>query len=386
MSGPLIPEGRRRLLIVSQPLEAGVTRHVLDLVRLLDPAAYEIDVACPRVADLWRSLEAMPQVRRHAIAPHREAAFADGGTLARLLPLVGRADVIHAHSSKAGFMARLAAALRGRVSACIFTPHGWSFWAARGARARLYRSLERIAARWCRTIVAVSEHERRAGLADRIGTPGQYRVVRNGVDLQRFGGQRAPVGGRVLMVGRLAAPKRPDLAIRAVHALRSNFPELELHLVGDGPERRRVEGLIAHLQLTGRVRLLGTRNDVPALLSTAQCVVLASDSEACPLSIIESMAAGVPVVGSRVGGVPEIVEHGATGVLVEPGSPDALAAALRGLLSDPQRAQRMGDAGRRRAQQEFSSRDMVRKIVQAYREAMSACEVRGGGGAPVTTT
>ena len=250
--------------------------------------------------------------------------------------------------------------------ACVFTPHGWSFWSARGATARAYRALERIAARWCRTIIAVSEYERRAGLAHRIGAPPQYRVIRNGIDLQRFGGRCAPVGGRVLMVGRLAAPKRPDLAIRAVHSLRSRVPTLALELVGDGPERRRIEALIAELGLQTRVRLLGSRTDVPALLSTAQCVVLASDSEACPLSVIEAMAAGVPVVASRVGGTPEIVEAGVTGILVEPGSVAALAAALDAVLSDPQRAQRMGEAGRRRAQREFSSQAMTDHIVRTY--------------------
>lgn len=376
---------RRRLLLVSQPLEGGVTRHVLDLVRGLDPDVYQIDVACPRASDLWASLEGTPGVRRYAIAPNRQPTLADGVTLGRLLALAKRADIIHAHSSKAGFLARLAAAAHGRASACIFTPHGWSFWSGRGAKARAYRSLERMAARWCRTIIAVSEYERRAGLAHRIGAPEQYRVIRNGVDLQRFDGRYAPVSGRVLMVGRLAAPKRPDLAIRAVQALRSRFPNLALDLVGDGPERRRIEDLIADLGLRDRVRVLGSRHDVPALLSSAQCVVLASDSEACPLSVIEGMAAGAPVVASRVGGMPEIMEAGATGILTDPGSVEALATALGDVLSDPQRAQRMGEAGRRRAQREFSSRAMVDDIVRAYDEVASAPAVQHRRTAPVTT-
>lgn len=359
--------GRRlRLLLVSQPLEAGVTRHVLDVVRLLDHRQYTIDVACPRESDLWTNLADVPGVQRHAIAPHRQPAFADAGTLRSLWSLVRRADVIHAHSSKAGFLARLAAALQGRASACFFTPHGWSFWSAHGAHAQAYRSLERVAARWCRTIIAVSDHERRTGLAHRIGSPEQYRVIHNGVDLQRFNTPYIPVSGRVLMVGRLAAPKRPDLAIRAVQMLRSRFPRLELDLVGDGPERPRIERLIADLGVGDRVRLLGSRTDIPALLSRAQCVVLASDSEACPLSIMEGMATGAPVVASRVGGVPEIVAD-QCGILTAPGNVDELAAALGELLSNPDRAQRIGEAGRRRIQQAFSSRMMVDHIVQAYR-------------------
>jgi len=366
---------RRRLLIVSQPLEAGVPRHVFDLVSFLDPTAYEIDVACPRVSELWPSLEPLRHVRLHEMAPHRQPALVDGRTLARLLPLVRRADIIHAHSSKAGFLVRLAAAVQGRAAACVFTPHGWSFWSARGARARVYESLERLAARWCRRILAVSEYERRVGLRCRIGVADQYRVIPNGVDLERFSAPPAPVRGRVLMVGRLAAPKRPDVAVHAVAALCSRFPELELHLVGDGPERPRVEALVAGLGLSRRVRLLGTRHDVPALLAEAECLIVTSDYEACPLSVLEGMAAGIPVIAARVGGVPEIVDDGTTGILVEPGRPDELAAALAHLLSDRERARSIGDAGRCKVQAAFSSEGMSRAIVQVYDEVTLAAQV-----------
>lgn len=369
---------RRRLLIVSQPLQAGVPRHVLDLVRRLDPAIFEVNVACPRVAELWPALAGLGHVRLHAIAPHREPALIDGMTWARLLPLVRRADVIHAHSSKAGFVTRLAAAAQGRAASCIFTPHGWSFWAARGAKAAVYRSLERLAARWCRTILTVSEHERRAGLQCKIGVPDQYRVVRNGIDLRRFTRPPSPVRGRVLMVGRLAPQKRSDLVLRAVASLQSRFPELELHLVGDGPDRRAIEALVARLGINGRVQLMGTRNDIPALLSAAQCLILASDYEACPLAVMEGMAAGVAVVATRVGDVPELVDDGITGVLVEPGAPEQLAAGLAGLLNDPERARRIGDAARRKARAEFSSAGMVDAITRIYRDATGTSRSRQG--------
>src|ERR671928_149499 len=80
--------------------------------------------------------------------------------------LVGRADVIHVHSAKAGFVGRLASFLRGRSQACVFSPHGWSFWAAQGLESRFYVQLERMAAHWCRRIVALSADERDAGLAE----------------------------------------------------------------------------------------------------------------------------------------------------------------------------------------------------------------------------
>jgi glycosyltransferase involved in cell wall biosynthesis len=363
---------RRRLLIVSQPLDGGVPRHVLDLVQLLDGDHYEIDVACPRASLLWSYLQRRSNVQLHEIASNRAMSRADGQSWRRLLALVRRADLIHAHSSKAGFLTRFAVAALGRTASCVFTPHGWSFWAVGGAEARFYRALERVAARWCRTILAVSDYEYRNGLANGIGRPAQYRVVHNGIDLRRFAQSPAPVNGRIVMVGRLSAPKRQDCAVQAAAALRQQYPHLELLLVGDGPQRSQVEALVARLGLSRTVRLLGTRDDIPQLLSHASCLLLASDYEACPLAVIEAMAAGVPVVATRVGGVPEIVESGHSGLLVESQGSGQLARALAELLDDPHRARAMGDAGRRAAHERFSSTRMVTEIREVYEEVAAS--------------
>jgi glycosyltransferase involved in cell wall biosynthesis len=353
--------------VVSQPLAEGVPRHVLDVVQSLGSGRYEINVACPRASTLWTELEGRPGVTLHELAASRRPSPADVLTLLRLLPLARGADVIHAHSSKAGFLARLAALIRGRTDVCIFTPHAWSFWAARGFDARLYRVLERLAARWCRTIVVVSDYERVAGLSAGIGRPSQYRVVRNGVDLGQFSADPDPVPGRVVVLGRLAPQKRPDIAVRAFAQVHTQHAGAELHFVGDGPLRSDVNALIAKLGLEDSVKLLGQRSDVPALLARASCLLLASDYEGCPYSVLEAMAAGVPVVGTRVGGVGELVDE-RTGLLVEPGRPDAVADAVSDLLASPERARVMGKAGREKVAQEFSVRQMTDSISELYRE------------------
>jgi glycosyltransferase involved in cell wall biosynthesis len=361
----------KRLLIASQPLDAGVPRQVLELVEALDPERYRIDVACPRESLLWAALAARSDISLHAIAPDREPAPADARTLARLLPLVSRADVVHAHSAKAGFLTRLAAAVRGRARRCVFSPHGWSFWAADGARSDVYRTLERLAASWCATIAVVSEHERAAGLAAGIGNSRQYAVVPNGIAVERFAGPPDPAAGRLLVIGRLARPKRPDLVVRAVDDLRHRFPGVHLHLAGDGPLRPEVEGLVRRLGLGAHVSLLGSREDVPELVRTAACVVLASDYEGCPVSLIEAMAGGVPVVATQVGGVPELVDD-RTGVLVEPGSHQRLAAAVGGLLEHPELGRELGAAGRRVARRRFTRERMAAGLAALYDEAAAA--------------
>ena len=127
-------------------------------------------------------------------------------------------------------------------------------------------------------------------------------MIPNGVELERFALPRAPVRGRILMVGRLAPPKRPDLALRALAAVRAEIPEAELHVVGDGPLRADAEQLAAQLGVVDAVRFLGYREDVPALLAEAECALLASDYEGCPLAVVEAMAAGVAVGRDRGGG------------------------------------------------------------------------------------
>jgi glycosyltransferase involved in cell wall biosynthesis len=365
-------DARCRLLIAAQPVEAGVPRHVHDVVRLLDPASYAMTVACPRSSELWHWLGDLPHVVRHAIASHREPTLWDAVSLGRLAVLVHRADIVHAHSAKAGFLARLAAAARGHAGKCIFTPHGWSFWSADGPRARFYARLERTGARWCRTILAVSDHERRAGLDHGVGHPEQYRVIRNGVDPERFSLHPAPVPMRVLFVGRLASPKRPDLVVHAIDRLRRRFAGVELHIVGDGPDRSRIARLIHDLGLQDRVHLLGKRADVPLLLARATCLAFASDYEACPLTVLEAKAAGVPVVATAVGGVPEIIDDGVDGILVTPGSVDAMAPAIAQLLANPASARAMGAAGRRNVLARNTSAAMAGEIAALYRETIVA--------------
>ena len=345
---------------------------MIDLVAGLDAGSWDVDLACLPGSEQWRELGGLPNVTLHPLRGwHGRPRLNDLLDLPLLMQLVARADVIHAHSSKAGFLTRLASATRHRRCHTLFTPHAWSFWGAKGVERSVYVAAERAAARWCRTIVAVSEAERDAGLAARVGRAGQYRVVVNGVDVEAFGRDPHPVGGRIVMVGRLARQKRPDVAIRAFAGVRREYPEARLDVVGDGPLRGQVEALVAELGLENSVRLLGSRDDVPELLSAATCFLLTSDYEGCPVSVVEAMAAGAPVVCTAVGGIPELVVDGETGILVEPRSPGGAARALAALLADPARARRMGLAARERARRLYSSERMVRAVEMLYQEAVS---------------
>lgn len=364
-----------RVLLVAQPMDAGVPRHVLDIVEELKlDSNFTLTVACPVGSTLWDRLDGCAQVNRRPFTARRAPHPADVLWILRLLPLLRGSDVVHAHSSKAAWLVRAAALLTGRRSSCVVTPHAWCFWAFTGWRRRALVALERLAAHACGVIIAVSQHERDEGLRLRVGRSSQYRVIRNGVDLQRWSGVRRPERDLVLMVGRLAPQKRPQLAVRALAMARKHRPGIRLVVAGGGELHDDVQTLATQLGVGEATHLLGDRDDVPDLLGRAACVLITSEYEGCSLAVLEAMAAGVPVVAARFGGIDELVEDGVTGLVCDE-SAQSLAAGLVFLCGDGAMASEMGEQARRRARDLHSRQRMVAGVVAVYQSCSPAGEV-----------
>jgi glycogen(starch) synthase len=178
----------------------------------------------------------------------------------------------------------------------------------------------------------------------------------------------------LLCLGRLAPEKGLDLALSAFARLADRRPGVRLLLAGDGPLRGQLEQQVSALGLQDRVELLGwvPPDDVPRLINSATLLLMPSREEALPLVAIEAAQMGRPVVAARVGGLPEVVAHGSTGLLVQPDSPLALAAAVERVLDAPELAGRMGAAARRRAQEVFGLERHVESYEALYRRLASA--------------
>ena len=296
--------GRIRVLLVAQPLDAGVPRHVMDIVEeLQSDDRFELTVASPRRSILWSRLRGNERVVRVPFTARRAPHPDDLLWLVRLIPLVRRSDVVHAHSSKAAWLARAAAVATGRRASCVVTPHAWSFWAFAGGRRRALVALERLAAHACAAIIAVSRYERDEGLRLGVGRSEQYQVIPNGVDERRWTAEREPDRDCVVMIGRLAPQKRPELAIRALALARRRRHAMRLVMAGSGELQDALRALAAELGVGDAVQLIGDSDDVPHILSRAGCLLMTSDYEGCSLAILEAMAAGAPVVSVRFGGV-----------------------------------------------------------------------------------
>ncbi|MCL6554171.1 MAG: glycosyltransferase family 4 protein [Firmicutes bacterium] len=373
-TGPL--RARPRVLHVITLSEwGGAQACVLALARGMRDA-FEICVACGAGGRLVQRLRQegirtveIPALRRH---PHPVADLVALWQLVRLMR-DERFDLVHCHSTKAGLLGRIAARVAG-VPAVLFTAHGWAFAGGWHPVVRALAVLaERVAARLATRIICVSEHDRQCALRAGVGVPAQVVVIRPGVEPTAWSlGDSATTRHlsqpcTVVTVSRLASPKDPLTLLDAWDAVPGGH---RLLLVGDGPLRRVVEVRISRGGQAGRVQLLGTRDDIPALLRSADIFVLSSRWEGLPLAVVEAMMAGLPVVATAVGGIPETVLHGETGLLVPPGDAHALASALHRLLQDADLRRRMGEAGRRRAMACFTQQRMVDATVALYRQIL----------------
>jgi glycosyltransferase involved in cell wall biosynthesis len=318
------------------------------------------------------------------LAPARDLR-ALGGLVALLRRL--RPQVVHARSAKARFLAPLAARL-ARVPVTLQTVHGWSFNNAIDRRRALFIRLERLARRLCDATVLVSHRDLAEGIALGVlpahaEARGEAVLIRSGVDLAAVTPLDAPARRAVRaaegvpdarpvvsLVQRLSPPKTPLVFVRALPRILAVRPDAVAWIVGDGPLRPAVEAAVAETGLGARVRFLGLRKDVPAVLGASDALVHSALREGLPRVVLEALAVGTPVVATAVGGVPDAVTDGVTGRLVAPEDPAALADAVLATLEDPAGAARLAAAGRH-AVRAFSARQMLAEQHALYQRLLA---------------
>jgi len=290
----------------------------------------------------------------------REVALvADVVALGKLVRLIGaeRPHIVHTHTSKAGFVGRLAARL-ARVPAVIHQPHGHVFYGYFGPR---------------RTAVYTALERRARG----IGRPAQYVTVPSGVPTARLRATapsrpvaraRLGVEAQAYLVagfGRLVPIKGFDLLVEALPRLRAAVPSARLLLVGDGPERAALERRATALGVADRLHVTGVVRDVVTSLAAADVVAAPSRNEGMGRALVEAMALGIPVVGAAVGGIPAVIVDGECGRLVPPEDPAALARALMELGRDEPLRRKLGEAAIDRAEA-FSTAVADAKMCAVY--------------------
>jgi len=357
MSAPV----RRRVVHLVESLGRGGLERVVELLATgFEPERWDVRVLtlCGDGAVAERLRDRGVEVGR----AHCRPALRPGAVrrLARQLAAL-EADVVHGHGYLAGALARLAG---WRAGAACRVSHRHT--TDEGERLR-HRFVERALSRLGRT-VCCSEAVRSRMVLEVGSDPLRTEVVYNGVPLAVPVPRPPGQPPTLLTVASLRGLKGHRVLLEACARLAAREVRFRVQLAGDGPEREYLERITAALGLSGTVRFLGERDDVPALMARADVFVLPTTGrEGLGISALEAMAAGLPVVASRVGGLPEIVSNGRTGCLVPPGDAAALEGAIHDLLSNPDRARSLGQEGRRRVERDFSARAMVRNVETVYR-------------------
>lgn len=288
--------------------------------------------------------------------------------LCRLIKKYG-IDIVNTHSGKDTWAGGLAAKLSG---ACFIRTRHLSISLSNSP----LNFIHRLADGTITTGVAIRE----TMIAHNKIDPERIVSIATGVNINRFNPDRVlkddvlmqELGIPVLcpvvtMVAVLRSMKRHDIFIEAARILNKNFPEARFIIVGDGPGRDWVEGLVRDAGLSERITLTGYRKDVENIMALSDVVVLTSDRfEGVPQSLSQAMAMGRAVVASPIGSIPELIEDGVTGCFAETGNPDSFAEKIRQLLEDPNLREKLGSTARAHILENYTDDIMARTTLEFY--------------------
>ena len=350
----------------------GAQIHIRDLSTALNNAGHDISVLAGTNGVLADNLKArgipfylIPHLARQ-VSP-----FQDVRCISEVLRTLCeiRPDIISTHSTKAGFIGRIAGKSLGIPT--LFTAHGWGFTDGRPPlQAFAFKTIERITAPWSARIITVCDSDYTAAIRAHVAARDRLITIHNAMPdvdetLRASPGNSPP---RLVMVARLSHWKDHPTLLHALSGLKDL--EWRLELIGEGPLRDQIEEMVRELGLTSRVTFLGFRPNVPKLLAEAQVFLLISKWEGFPRSILEAMRAGLPVVATNVGGVKESVVDGISGFVIQPGETVRLRECLRKLITISAMRVSMGKAGRERYEENFTFDRLVEKITKVYEAAL----------------
>ena len=378
---------------ITRLIIGGAQENTILTAQILDWTRWRVDVVCgPQTGsegslmdvarDAGVSLKVEPTLVRQ-ISPLKDLR-----AVWRLTRLMHDQDyiIVHTHSSKAGILGRWAAKLAG-VPVIIHTVHGWAHHDRQHRFVRsFYIWLERLTLPITDVMIVVSPTDLMKGVEDGIGSPEHYRLIRSGIELDRFGHPQVPreetrvrwdIPPNATVIGtvtRLSPQKAPLDFVKSAANVARRYPDVYFMMVGDGPLRQEVVKVADELGISHRLVLTGLRRDIPELMAAFDIFVLSSLWEGLPRVLPQAMAAGLPIVATAADGSAEAVEDGVNGFLTPPGDPEALSVPILQLLDMPALRTQMGEAGRSRVD-EFGAVRMVNQIESLYDELLVSKDV-----------
>lgn len=378
----------RVMRIIARMNIGGPATHVTLLNQGLTNLGYECLLVTGMETDREGTLKDEVSARQLSmeIIPNlgREIALGeDIKTLLKLYRLMRRwkPDIVHTHTAKAGFVGRLAARLAG-VSLVVHTFHGHVFHGYFGrAKTRFFIALEKFCAKLSDRIITISDRLKTEILEFGITHAEHIQIIPLGLELNRLNAVSeinrfhaefglSPDVQLVGAVGRMVPIKNLHLFLNAAAIAHQKNPNLRFVLVGDGELRTELETYAEKLNISHAVIFAGWRRDLAQVYADLDAVVISSDNEGTPASLIEAMAAGCPVISTRVGGVPDFVKDGETGRLVPPRNPNALGQAILNLFENSTSTSQMAKQAKVMALKQYNSERLIADMDRLYKNLL----------------
>jgi len=374
-------KGLRVLHVIGGGEFGGAERHILNLATAMDPDVVEVSVCC-LFADPFVGLAREAGIKSYSIPMRHKLDF---GIVTKLRDVIVREkiQIVHTHGVRANLVGRLAARLAG-VETVVTTVHSLLVQDYPELFSRMANMLIERASRGLTShFIAVSGGLQKALIQQGIPEP-KITVIYNGLNPEIFqGAGRASGRWRekagfnpgiplVAIVGRLHPVKGHRYFLRAAAEILKERTDVHFLVVGCGPERDRLEEYTRRLNIAGHVTFTGFIADVSELMPDLNLLIVPSLWEGFGLTALEAMAVGVPVVATSVGGLPEIVEHGTTGLLVPPADEAGLTRGIAWMLDHPQEAVEMAAAAKAVVEEKFTASAMARKTEAVYRRLAKA--------------
>ena len=358
----------------------GAQDNTLYTVELLNKDKYDISLSCNLNGELVSRAKKVKHLKLYDVPNLRRevSIINDIRAFLYLYKLIKKENftIIHTHSSKAGFLGRVAAMLN-KTPIVIHTIHGFAFHDYMNSfKKNIFIYLEKLSAKWTHGLVTVSNLNKKKVVDLGIAPIEKLKNIYSGIDLTLFINEKNDQFRKELnldsshlllgSVGRLSNQKDPITMIEAFCIVIKRFPSAHLTLVGDGELRDEILIKIDQLQLNGRVHLTGNKNDPWKIYHSLDLFIMSSIYEGLGRAITEALSCGVPVVCTSVEGVPEIVRDNKTGILVPPKDPGALATGIIKSLNDMDNARKMAEEGRKFVNENFDVKKMVDDIDTLY--------------------
>ena len=365
------------------PILSGVQKSMLDIISRLDPNKYDITVLCQAEGELTQALK-QKNIRFTTLSELKREInpYYDFLAFLKLYKLLrhGKYDLVHTHSSKPGIIGRLAAKAAG-IKCIVHTVHGFAFHEnSSKLQIFLVGIFEKLAGMVSHKVVFVNKKDRDIASKMKLVANHKMVIIHNGIDLSQFNSGKGVKSGNgvkkngamVGMIARLWEQKAPQDYIASIPKVVDKIPDAKFLVIGNGPLEEELKEMSNRLGVSKNVLFLGWRQDIKDLLKIIDVVVLPSLWEGLPVSILEAMALSKPVVATNIKGNNELVVHGETGYLVEPGNPEEISSYVLKLLNDQPLAKKMGRLGYSRVKEKFALNKIVEQTSSLYENLLKS--------------